>query len=143
MESSLALESMLAALESSLEADLAAAPVETAAPVAAVMAASVAPAAPVAAPEAPLAVAAAPALEPDQTDHIFDCPHCAQPIQVPKNGVNCQIFRHGAFRHNPDIQIPPHAPREICEQLVADNMIFGCGKPFRFDGVTATICDYV
>ena len=143
MESSLALESMLAALESSLESDVAAAPVETAAPVAAVMAASVAPAAPVAAPEAPLAVAAAPALEPDQTDHIFDCPHCAQPIQVPKNGVNCQIFRHGAFRHNPDIQIPPHAPREICEQLVADNMIFGCGKPFRFDGVTATICDYV
>ena len=136
MESSLALESMLAALESSLEADLAAAPVEAAV----VMAEAVAPAA--AAPSAPVETAA-PAVEPDQTDHIFDCPHCAQPIQVPKNGVNCQIFRHGAFRHNPDIQIPPHAPREICEQLVADNMIFGCGKPFRFDGVTATICDYV
>ena len=123
-------------MESSLEADLAAAPVEAATPLAAQ-------AAPLAVAAAPLAVAAAPAVEPDQTDHIFDCPHCAQPIQVPKNGVNCQIFRHGAFRHNPDIQIPPHAPREICEQLVADNMIFGCGKPFRFDGVTATICDYV
>ena len=143
MESSLALESMLVALESSLEADLAAAPVEAVMAEAAAPAASVAPAAPV---EAVMAEAAAPApvtVEPDQTDHIFDCPHCAQPIQVPKNGVNCQIFRHGAFRHNPDIQIPPHAPREICEQLVADNMIFGCGKPFKFDGVTATICDYV
>ena len=142
MESSLALESMLAALESSLEADVApvaaavAAPLEAAALQAPVAAAAL---------QAPLEAAAlqAPAAEPDQTDHIFDCPHCAQPIQVPKNGVNCQIFRHGAFRHNPDIQIPPHAPREICEQLVADNMIFGCGKPFRFDGVTATICDYV
>ena len=77
-------------------------------------------------------------------DYIFDCPHCQQPVQVPRNGINCQIFRHGAFKSNPDIQIPPHAPQDVCERLVQEGHIYGCGKPFIFrGGATAEICDYI
>jgi hypothetical protein len=28
-------------------------------------------------------------------------------------------------------QIDPHLPKVQCDQLVADSLIFGCGKPFR------------
>jgi hypothetical protein len=40
-------------------------------------------------------------------------------------------------------QINPHLPKSECEALVAANKIYGCGKPFRFDGVSTTICDYI
>lgn len=39
--------------------------------------------------------------------------------------------------------ISPHAPKAECDRLVAAGLIYGCGKPFRFDGTTATVCDYV
>jgi hypothetical protein len=76
-------------------------------------------------------------------DFIFACPHCKLQILVPRNGVNCQIFRHGAYKATPSVGISPHAPKAECDRLVAAGLIYGCGKPFRFDGTTAAVCDYV
>jgi hypothetical protein len=39
--------------------------------------------------------------------------------------------------------INPHAPKEFCEKMVAENKIWGCGKPFKYDGKNAVICDYL
>ena len=48
--------------------------------------------------------------------------------------------------------IPPHAPKEECDRLVAENQIVGCGKPFRVEDLTdasgnriliAIECDYI
>lgn len=76
-------------------------------------------------------------------DFVFACPHCGLQILVPRNGVNCRIFRHGAYKATPSVGIPPHAPKAECDRLAAAGLIYGCGKPFRFDGTTATVCDYV
>ena len=69
---------------------------------------------------------------------IFECPHCSFSIQVGINEVNCSIFRHGYFYNiiNGNLvlteQLNPHAPKEICDRLVSENRIVGCGKPFKF-----------
>jgi hypothetical protein len=61
------------------------------------------------------------------------------------NQVNCGIFRHGVYIEN-NKQINPHAKKELCEKLVAEKLIFGCGKPFKlkFNGenYVGEICDY-
>ena len=51
------------------------------------------------------------------------------------------------------IQIDPHASKEICDNLVKNNEIYGCGKPFKLfynrnptNNVVsfyAEICDYI
>ena len=132
--------------------------------------------------------------------YIFECPNCAIPIQVLKDQVNCQIFRHGQLKNTYTIrflnsltmkrvnlkdidfsgnnltvgttvmakensevehtsgkvvavheggQIPPHTSELICNKLIADNLIWGCGKPFRLllntDGQAeyAVKCGYI
>ena len=38
----------------------------------------------------------------------------------------------------------PHAPKAECDRLVSQNLLYeGCGKPFKFDGVTAVKCEYI
>lgn len=78
--------------------------------------------------------------------HQLTCPHCSGTIIVLHHELNCRIFRHGAFVSNGE-PIPPHSSRAECDRLVADNLIVGCGKPFRVvlqDGVeTAIECDYI
>lgn len=71
---------------------------------------------------------------------IVLCPHCFEEIIIEE--VNCAIFRHGIFKENYQ-QIPPHASKEICEQWVKEDLIYGCGKPFRLINNTAEICDYI
>lgn len=69
---------------------------------------------------------------------IFECPHCSFSVQVGINEINCSIFRHGYYfiNNNGNIilteQLNPHAPKEVCDRLVEENRIVGCGKPFRF-----------
>jgi len=75
--------------------------------------------------------------------YILTCPHCHCQVQVPLNGVNCQIFRHGVYKNNPMRQIPPHAPKTLCDKLIADGSIIGCGRPFRFNGKNVAVCDYI
>lgn len=75
---------------------------------------------------------------------IVLCPHCELPIIIEE--LNCCIFRHGV-----DIatgkQIDPHLDQTNCEKLIKDNLIYGCGKPFRIikneTDFKAVICEYI
>lgn len=67
----------------------------------------------------------------DNDVFIFKCPHCNETIEVYKKQTNCCIFRHAVYKHNMT-QIPPHSKKKLCDQLVKDNKVFGCGKPFKF-----------
>jgi len=73
--------------------------------------------------------------------YVIDCPHCSDPVQI--ESVQCGIFRHGAYKENANRQIPPHASKEECDRLVANDLIYGCGKPFRFDGAIVSQCNYI
>ncbi len=77
---------------------------------------------------------------------IVTCPHCELLIQINISHINCGVFRHAAFKTNFEL-LNPHAPKELCDKLVADNLIYGCGKPFRLtytNGLMEAIkCDYI
>lgn len=76
----------------------------------------------------------------------LQCPHCQLQILIYRNEINCAIFRHGVMKDS-GIQIGPHAPKAECDDLVAKDLIFGCGKPFRIVSenniYNAEICDYI
>lgn len=69
------------------------------------------------------------------------CPWCERPTII--LSVNCGIFRHGVCKKKM-IQIPPHASKNVCDKLVKEDKIYGCGKPFQVknDGTTSK-CDYI
>lgn len=75
---------------------------------------------------------------------IVKCPHCHEDVLIEQ--INCAIFRHGVFKENM-MQIPPHLPKNICDELYKKNLIFGCGKPFQLFQINnqyeAKICDYI
>jgi hypothetical protein len=74
--------------------------------------------------------------------YIIECPHCQMCIQIYKKDINCKIFRHGVYKNN-NKPIGPHASKSECENLIKENLIYGCGKPFKFDGKKIEICDYI
>lgn len=71
----------------------------------------------------------------------IECPHCQQLIWIEQ--LNCRIFRHGVFKNSYE-QIPPHSSKQDCDNWSEQNLIYGCGKPFKIqeDGVVV-ICDYI
>ena len=76
---------------------------------------------------------------------IVECPHCKCMAYI--ESIACQIFRHGAYKTNGE-PIPPHSPKEICDKLVEDDLIYGCGLPFKLEpdqkgGWIAIVCDYI
>lgn len=75
---------------------------------------------------------------------IVNCPHCKIPIFIEE--LNCCIFRHGVFIKTNE-QISPHSSKEECEYYIKNNLIFGCGKPFKIINVNGElipeICDYI
>ena len=75
---------------------------------------------------------------------VVKCPHCDVDILIEK--INCAIFRHGVLKTNME-QIHPHLPKQECEALYANNLIYGCGKPFKIDYINnqhvAQKCDYL
>lgn len=75
---------------------------------------------------------------------ILKCPHCNEDIIIEK--INCGIFRHGILKKN-YTQINPHSLKELCDYYVQNELIYGCGKPFRIvikNSVFETeICDYI
>ena len=77
---------------------------------------------------------------------VVTCPHCDGSIQIYNSEVNCAIFRHAVLKENM-CQIDPHATKEVCERLIKQKKVFGCGRPFKLvfhDEVwTAIPCDYV
>jgi hypothetical protein len=77
---------------------------------------------------------------------VVECPHCQNQIQIFRNEINCAIFRHGILKSN-GVQIGPHTSKVECDTLVLNNLIYGCGRPFRLvsnnNVYTAEICDYI
>jgi hypothetical protein len=82
----------------------------------------------------------------ESTDNTaaVQCPHCVAAgeeewktwIEVDRKDFNCKIFRHGIYRlpyekHGIMVPIPPHAPKQLCDELVKKGMIIGCGKPYK------------
>ena len=68
------------------------------------------------------------------------CPHCGGMIIIEQ--INCGIFVHAIYRSNGE-QINPHTSGSECECLIRENLIWGCGKLFRFDGKNITVFDYI
>ena len=75
-------------------------------------------------------------------DFIISCPHCGGVVSIPRDGVRCGVFRHGVSIKD-GTQVPPHAPKAECDRLAEEGLIYGCGKPFCFDGAAVAICGYV
>jgi hypothetical protein len=77
-------------------------------------------------------------------EHILVCPHCNQLIIIEK--INCAIFRHGIFKESGK-QIDPHSSKDLCEYYIRENLIYGCGKPFKIillnNELKTEICDYI
>jgi hypothetical protein len=75
---------------------------------------------------------------------IVICPHCNEFVII--NELNCCIFRHGIIKDTGE-QMNPHASKQECDNLKKNDLIFGCGKPFKitFNGENAIveICDYI
>lgn len=74
------------------------------------------------------------------TIYRSECPHCQGSIEVKE--LNCQIFRHGVLKSNGQ-PISPHLPKAECDRLFQQKLIYGCGKPFRFNGHEIEKCDYI
>ena len=75
------------------------------------------------------------------------CPHCNMLVEIPINYINCAIYRHAVIKQTGK-QLDPHAPKEICDMLAKNGLIYGCGKPFmvvREDNKNIFLqkCDYV
>jgi len=75
---------------------------------------------------------------------VVECPHCNLLIEIEE--INCAIFRHGVLKKN-NKQINPHASKQECDNYIDNNMIIGCGKPFKLElennAYKAIICDYI
>jgi len=77
-------------------------------------------------------------------DIIINCPHCNEPILIEE--LNCKIFRHGVLKST-NQQINPHLSKSECDNLILNDLIYGCGKPFIINIIDnnykVEICDYI
>ena len=75
---------------------------------------------------------------------IIICPNCNESIIIEE--INCGIFRHGVFKTN-GIQMDPHSTKNVCDEAIEKDLIYGCGKPFQIiiqDNTTIIQkCDYI
>jgi hypothetical protein len=78
----------------------------------------------------------------EERTYYFECPHCMGMCQVPRELVRCRIFRHAVSRVTLQY-MDPHATEEACAGWVERGEIYGCGRPFTFDGRTARTCGYI
>ena len=77
-------------------------------------------------------------------DFVVICPHCNLHVMIQE--INCSIFRHGVYKNNKQ-QMNPHASKDECDKCVKEDLIIGCGKPFKLvlnnNEYTAVVCDYI
>ncbi len=80
---------------------------------------------------------------------VFNCPHCSDQLVIDRQDINCAIFRHGVFKATYE-QMNPHETKENCDALVAQELIYGCGKPFKLEQLpddphnyNIIVCDYI
>ena len=72
---------------------------------------------------------------------IINCPHCNQHILIDE--LNCKIFRHGVLKSTNE-QINPHSTKLECDYYISNDLIYGCGKPFKLNSnLQPEICDYI
>jgi len=72
---------------------------------------------------------------------IIQCPHCNQLILIEE--LNCKIFRHGILKSTNE-QINPHSNKIECDNYKLNDLIYGCGKPFKInENLQPEICDYI
>ena len=71
---------------------------------------------------------------------LVECPHCDVCIEILE--VNCAIFRCGIFKDTGE-QIQPHLPKQECDALKKEDRIWGCGRPFKYEGGKAIVCEYI
>lgn len=58
---------------------------------------------------------------------LVKCPHCGEDI-IEDCGEDI-------------IEALFHSPKSVCDALLAEGKIFGCGKPFRLVDNTPVVCD--
>jgi len=79
-----------------------------------------------------------------QTPLYVSCPHCQQYVEITE--LNCSIFRHGVYKSTGE-QLPPHSTKDVCDDAVKRQLIWGCGKPFKIVltnvDTKVEICDYI
>ena len=79
---------------------------------------------------------------------LVKCPHCSNLIIINKKDFNCEIFRDGVYKKD-NKQIDPHLNKDECDRLFKENLINGCGKPFKLiidleeNKFFAEKCDYI
>ena len=82
--------------------------------------------------------------EKENVQPVLECPNCKEYIIIEK--LNCGIFRHGVFKIDGN-QINPHASKIECDFYSNNQIIHGCGKPFKItfvdDKFIVEICDYI
>jgi hypothetical protein len=72
---------------------------------------------------------------------VIECPHCKQPIEI--IALNCRIFRCGILKDTYQ-QIDPHLDENSCKMLKKNELIYGCGGPFKIlESGEAVICEYI
>ena len=81
------------------------------------------------------------------SSYYIECPHCNMMMELPKNEINCAIYRHGVIKATGK-QMDPHAPKHVCDYLLQNNLIYGCGKPFRVihksqENIWVEKCEYI
>ena len=72
----------------------------------------------------------------------FPCPHCGLMCQVERSAIACKIFRHAVFKRSME-HVPPHSSKDDCERWRSHGLVYGCTKPFKFDGEHVEKCDYI
>ena len=87
-------------------------------------------------------------LEKDKDVYIFKCPNCSDYIIVAENELNCKIFRHGVYKDTNNFdQMDPHSSKKVCDTVVENDKIYGCGKPFCVKTIEgklfADVCGYI
>jgi hypothetical protein len=87
-------------------------------------------------------------VEKDNDCYIFKCPQCSEYIIVNENDLNCKIFRHGVYKDKNNLeQMDPHSTKNVCNDAIENNKIYGCGKPFCLKTIEgklfADVCEYI
>ena len=72
-------------------------------------------------------------------EQVVKCPHCNSYLIIEK--LNCGIFRDACFLNGEPID--PHSSREQIEIYQKNNMIVGCGNPFRIVEGIVEKCGYI
>jgi hypothetical protein len=71
---------------------------------------------------------------------VIKCPHCDEYIEILE--INCKIFRHAYYLDYRPVN--SHATKEELDELIKNNNLFGCGRPFYYDGKEPPrVCGYI